>query len=96
MDNYYNAVRQILTENPSTRDDDMLLYGAFCAKYLIVQPNETFYEVMYTAKKRDIPSYESVTRARRKVQENEPALCGKRRKARKEEAEQYREWYRNN
>lgn len=94
MKNYYETVKKILIENPATRDDDMLLYGAFMAKFLIVQPNETFYEVMYSAKNRKIPSYEGITRARRKVQENEPSLCGKRRQARKEEAEAYRDWYR--
>ena len=33
MDNYYNAVRSILLEDPRTRDNDMLLYAVFCAKY---------------------------------------------------------------
>ena len=96
MRNYYSTVRQILIENPATRDDDMLLYGAFLAKFLIVAPTETFYEVCSTAKQRKIPSYESITRARRKVQENEPLLQGKKRKARMEEEAKYHEYYRNN
>ena len=95
MRDYYTTVRQILLDNPATRDDDMLLYGAFLAKYMIVHPQETFYEVCSTAKQRKIPSYESITRARRKVQEKEPLLQGKRRKARKEEEEIFRDYYRN-
>lgn len=96
MRDYYTTVREILLENPATRDDDMLLYGAFLAKYMIVHPAENFYEVMSTAKQRKIPSYESITRARRKVQEKEPLLQGKRRKARMEEEAKYHEYYRNN
>ena len=93
--NYYSTVKQILIENPATRDDDMLLYASFLAKFMIVSPYETFYEVMSTAKQRRIPSYESITRARRKVQEKEPLLQGKKRKARMEAEAEYREYYRN-
>ena len=95
MRDYYTTVRQILLDNPAARDDDMLLYGAFLAKYLIVHPSEYFYDVLRTAKQRKIPSYESITRARRKVQEKEPLLQGKRRKARMEEEEEYHNYYRN-
>ena len=95
MKNYYGTVKQILIENPATRDDDMLLYGIFLAKFMIVHPDETFYEVMSTAKQRKIPSYESITRARRKVQEKEPHLQGKKRKQRMEEEAIYHDYYRN-
>ena len=94
MVNYYKVVREILLENPKTRDDDMLLFGAFCAKFCLVDADETFYEVMTTAKERGIPSYDSITRTRRKVQEVEPYLGGKKRKNRKDEEVKYREFYR--
>lgn len=94
MDNYYDTVRTILLENPRTRDDDMYLYSVFLAKFNLVRPDETFYEVMVSAKSRGLPSYESITRARRKVQENEEYLRGKNRKARKEQEQKYREFYR--
>lgn len=94
MNNYYSTIKQILIENPASRDDDMLLYGAFLAKFLIVSPTETFYEVCSTAKIRKMPSYESISRVRRKVQEKEPLLQGKRRKQRMEEEEKYHEYYR--
>ena len=96
MDNYYHSVKKILLENPATRDDDMLLYASFCATFNLVSPDANFYEVMSTAKKNGLPSYESVTRARRKVQEMEPYLGGKHRKERKEEAEEYRQFYGGN
>ena len=95
MKDYYNEVKRILINWPATQDDDSLLYAIFLAEGRHVSSTETFYKVMSTAKARKLPSYESVTRARRKVQENEPELSGKRRKQRKAEEENYREFYRN-
>lgn len=96
MKNYYNVVRSILIENSKTRDDDMYLYSVFCAKFYLIKPDETFYQVMLTAKSRGLPSYESISRARRKVQEKEPDLSGKRRNLRKKEEEVYRDFYGRN
>lgn len=93
MKNYHNIVEQILTENPATRDDDMLLYGAFMARFMIVGIDESFYHVCSTAKSRDLPSYESISRARRKVQEQYPHLRGTIRHHRKAEEEVYHDYY---
>ena len=93
MRDYYTTVRAILIENPDTRDDDMLLYGAFLAKYMIVHPSEYFYDVLRTAKQRKLPSYESITRARRRIQEKEPLLQGKLRSERMEKQEIYHDYY---
>ena len=93
MKDYYNTVRQILIENPRTRDDDMLLYGTFIGKFMLVTPTETFYSVMQTAKIRKLPSYESITSERRKVQEQEPLLQGEKRKQRMEEEHIYHTHY---
>lgn len=90
---YYDIVKRILIENPATRDDDMLLWGSFLAKFMIVLPHEEFYDVIQNARARKIPSYESITRARRKVQEREPNLRGKRYSGRKKEEREYREYY---
>ena len=95
MRNYYEEVRNIMIRFPSTRDDDMLLYAMFCVERGSVGVDETFYNVLTSAKRRAIPSYESVTRARRKVQECEPSLRGERHKARKQEEEEYRDFYGN-
>jgi hypothetical protein len=95
MRNYYDVVREILVENERARDDDMYLYSVFCAKYLLVKPDESFYSVMCTWKVRGLPSYESLSRARRKVQEKEPSLSGKEKHIRQKEEEEYREYYRN-
>ena len=93
MKNYHNIVKQILTENPATRDDDMLLYSAFMAKFNLVGTYESFYHVCQTSKARGLPSYEGVTRARRKIQEQEPSLRGTMRRRRMEEEEVYHDYY---
>ena len=96
MKDYYNKVKTMLIEVPEERDDDMLLYARFCYKYGYVFPSDNFMSVMCNAKKNNIPSFESVTRARRKVQEKCPELVGTKRKIRKAEEEVYREYYSNN
>lgn len=93
MQDYYNTVKQILVDIPETRDDDMKLYGAFCARYDYALADGNFYEVLSTARERKLPCYESITRARRKVQELEPSLRGVRHKSRKAKEEEYREFY---
>lgn len=96
MRDNYTEVKRILTNWPATRDDDMLLYAIFIAEGKLVSSTETFYHVMSTAKQRKLPSYESVTRARRKVQEKEPDMRGKRYAQRMHEEAEYHEYYRNN
>ena len=93
MRNYYNLVKQALVENPEARDDDMLLYAMIIAKSDMVKPYEAFYYVLQSAKERKLPSYESVTRARRKVQEQEPELRGTMRRRRLQEEEEYHDYY---
>lgn len=96
MKDYHSKVKQILEAYPATRDDDMLLYGVFLANHSSVSPTETFYYVCQTAQARGLPSYESISRARRKIQEQEPSLRGTRRDVRMAEEEEYHEYYRNN
>ena len=95
MKEYYEQVKAILTKHPITRDDDMMLYGQFLFQNGKVGKQETFYKVLASAKKRKLPSYESITRARRKVQEKEPSLRGQRYSQRHKAEEEYREFYRN-
>ena len=93
MKNYYDIVKHILTKKEAARDDDMYLYALVLYKFKLIDPNETFYQVMTSAKTRGLPSYESVSRARRKVQEQEPELRGAKYKERKKEEEEYRGFY---
>lgn len=93
MKDYHSKVKGILDAYPATRDDDMLLYGIFLANFSSVSPDENFYYVCQTARVRKLPSYESISRARRKVQEENPALRGTQRRRRMEEEEVYHEYY---
>lgn len=96
MRNYYEQVHKILERWQGARDDDMLLYAIFLHMNNYVGVEERFYDVMSTARARGLPSYESITRARRKVQEKEPNLRGQRYKKRMEEESAYHKYYRNN
>lgn len=93
MKDYYEQVRDILTLYPRTRDDDMYLYAVFVAETTDVNSNHKFFDVLVNHKQYNLPSYESVTRARRKVQEREFNLRGTKRSKRKERQEEYREYY---
>ena len=93
MRNYHDVVKQMLIESPATRDDDMLLYGYFMAKYMLVGPEETFYYVCGSARSRKLPSYESISRARRKIQAEFPELRGTRQRARRAEEVEYHDYY---
>lgn len=94
MRDYYEQVRGILTEYPKARDDDMYLYAVFCARTTNVNSGDGFFNVLVHHTDYSLPSYESVTRARRKVQECEISLRGTRRTRRKDMQEEYREFYR--
>lgn len=96
MKNYYDAVREVMLKWPQTRDDDLLLWGQFLFIKGHVKTDEKFYAVLGSAKKRKLPSFESISRARRKVQEKEPALRGSRYNQRKKEETEYHDYYREN
>lgn len=96
MRNFYDEVKEILIEMPLARDDDYFLYAVFLCKFKYVSMDEKFYDVMVSAKAKHLPSYESITRTRRKVQENMPELQGIKRKDRKHEEETYHAYYRRN
>lgn len=96
MKNYYDQVKEIMTQHPVTQDDDMKLYAQFLFQNKYVARDENFYDVLISSKKRNLPSYESITRARRKVQEQEPTLRGKRYVERQKKEEEYHDYYSKN
>lgn len=93
MKDYYELVKSIMEKYPDTRDDDMRLYAIVVHQKTRLKPDTAFYEAMYNHSRYDLPSYESVTRARRKVQEQEEALRGKKYNDRKKRQEECREHY---
>lgn len=93
MKSYYDKVKEILTKYEKARDDDMLLYAIFLHMNGLVKSDEKFYDVFPKAKERGLPSYEGITRARRKVQEKEPLLRGKRYNQRMQAEREYHDYY---
>ena len=65
-------VREILESNPKARDSNEYLYGFYLAKHGIsIQSVNSFFMGF---SKFGVSSFESVTRARRKIVEKNPAL----------------------
>lgn len=93
MKDYYNAVKAALQKYPDVRDDDMKLYSRMVYLETGLSPSVGFYEATFNHDTYNLPSYESVTRARRKVQEQEPTLRGKRHGRRQELEQEYHDYY---
>lgn len=67
-------VIQVLECNYHTRQDDFILYGAVL-KRMGIDINLSLRELFANSKNYNLPAMESVTRARRKVQEERLELC---------------------
>ena len=69
-------VRAVLQENEDARNDDMVLYLALCNLYLKDAGNMPLAQILLNHKELGLPSFESVGRTRRKLQEKCPELLG--------------------
>lgn len=69
-------VRAVLEKDRDARDDDMLLYLAVCNSCLKGTGAMPFAEVMAQYRHLGLPSFESVSRTRRKLQADTPELVG--------------------
>lgn len=65
-------VERILEKNPKTRGDNFILYVEVLEDY--VDTGFSFRSICLAHKQLGIPSLESITRARRKIQERRPEL----------------------
>lgn len=63
-----------LTENKRARQDDFILYGAVLKRIGIDLKNTTLYDFLATARIKNIPTFETVTRCRRHIAEIRPDL----------------------
>lgn len=91
----YNKVAKVLKEYPRARDDDNFLLAIFYRNFYGVG-SASFFEVMINLKNLELPSPESITRARRRLQEEMPLVYGASGQVRKERAKEqrsYREFY---
>jgi hypothetical protein len=92
----YQRVEKILEANPRTQDCDWTLYITYLKTYHEVVDSMPLRMVtIKVLNDKDIPSYEGVTRARRKIQEGGKFL-GTKRKERLAEAPAVSEWAVNN
>ena len=70
-------VTKLLTKYPSLRDNDDKLTANIWCNRIDDLDNETATNVLIMLADRKLPSYESVSRCRRKIQETNPHLRGK-------------------
>lgn len=84
-------VKTLLEDYPIMRgNDNALIAGVFW----LIDPELMKMSFKEVLKMKGLPSFESITRARRKVQENNPILTDeKSRKIRQKEEREYREYY---
>lgn len=71
-------VRAVLEKNEDARNDDMVLYLALCNVCLKDAGAMPLAEIMTQHKYLGLPSFESVSRTRRKLQAGYPELAGSR------------------
>lgn len=65
-------IREILESKPDTRDSNELLYGVYLAKHGVTMPSVKSFFMDFP--RYGVSSFESVTRARRKIVEKNPKL----------------------
>jgi len=87
--NTQDKVIKALEDNPRTRDNDNALFRAVIS--MTHDTNGYSYEAISKLQEEKVlPSHESMSRCRRKIQEHNPFLRGKAHQARQELAEEVR------
>lgn len=71
-----DIVFDLLTKQEETRNSDMVLYVKVCAKVNKDALSKPFWHVMMHLKDYNLPNFETVRRARQKIQEDNPELAG--------------------
>lgn len=73
-----DVVKEVLTNFEETRSNDFeLIYAVYREIDFVHTTREPFHEIMLNHKKYGLPPFESITRARRKIQKNYPELANK-------------------
>ena len=90
---YYDLISQILQKHPETQDDDMKLYAIVCHSKTGMSSTIGFYSALWNHNAYHLPSYDSITRIRRKVQQEHEELRGNKYKDRKKQELDYRAKY---
>lgn len=97
MDNIYDCVKSILEHDDKARGDDAVLYVKMCKLKNPDVLSMPFYVVMQRSRELGLPAFESVSRARRKVQSDFEYLKPSERicEARSEQEQMMFEWAQN-
>ena len=74
MQNHYDIVLQLLTENEDYRKDDMLLVQKVYSDKLGKDVGKLQFKTVLNMIGKELPAIDTVCRARRKVQEEHPEL----------------------
>jgi len=85
-----DKINDVLETIPETRDDDHLLIGYVYNRFYKLDKTNTFGSVVKMVGRGELPAFESITRCRRKIQEQGLHL-GAKRKIRKEVEEDVKE-----
>lgn len=91
LDTLYKLVKEILEVDGKSRGNDMWLYVQVCKNKNHAVLKQPFYLVMEKSNEYGLPAFESVSRARRKVQSDHPEL--KPSEAVQERREEYEQMY---
>ena len=87
-----DRVRQMLTENPHTRDDDMKLYASILYKFYGQYIEEmTAKELLSSIYHSKVPHLTSILRSRQLLQKNEAVLRGEKYEERQLKGEKMKE-----
>lgn len=72
---YNDLVKQQLESNPATRNNDALLYCRVCEQINGGATCNPFWYVLENLKEFELPSFETISRCRRKLQHDFPELA---------------------
>ena len=89
MKDYAIVVERILREHPDVRDDDQRLYVWICNEINPDILRLPFGKTFWFHDETGLPSYETITRQRRKLQEQHPELRGKKYQQRQGRQKEY-------
>lgn len=93
MKDYLQIVEYMLKKHPDARDDDFRLYGWVCRAVCPQVMDMPFKQVLWQNSELGLPTYETVTRARRKLQQTRVDLRGKKYQKRQEKQVDYKETF---
>jgi hypothetical protein len=90
----YDRVKKLLLDYENVRDQDKMLWIAYCQHYLGLQSHieQGYHEFCNWLMLDMVPTFESISRARRKAQERHPGLRGKHYKAKQKSSEVIAQW----